>query len=90
MKISLSTASSLFFGTLLLPTKVAYAQCAPDALEFSDTMALKVEKVGSVPAIDTDAFMYNMQVMDNFDGDVIYFLDQNNGLIYSYIILFPL
>lgn len=84
MKISLSTASSLFFGTLLLPTKVAYAQCAPDALEFSDTMALKVEKVGSIPAVDTGAFSYNMQVMDNFDGDFIYFLDQNNGLIYSY------
>ncbi len=63
---------------------VQAAECSPDPLELSETMALKVEKVGSVPAIDTDAFSYNMDVMDNFDGPMIFFLDQKNGMIYSY------
>lgn len=87
MKFAIAAAATLFFsGNSFSGNNVAYAvgNCAPDALEFSETMALKVEKLGSVPARNTDAFSYNMAAMDNFDGNVIYFLDQNNGLIFSY------
>lgn len=83
MKLSL-TALSIFFVNNV-STKVAQAfDCYPDPLEFSETMALKVEKVGSVPAINTAAFSYNMSPMDNFDGTTIFFIDQNNGIIYSF------
>lgn len=59
-------------------------ECAPDALEFHDNISMKIERVGSVPALATDPFSYNMAVMDNFEGDTIYFLDQQFGKIYSY------
>lgn len=85
MKFSLSVASTFLFSNLLISDNVVRAgECAPDPLEFSETMALKVEKVGSVPAIDTNPFTYNLAAMDNFDGNTIFFLDQNNGLIYCY------
>jgi len=77
MKLSVA-ATSLFF------LNYASGQCATDPLEWSETIAMKVEKVGSVPAQATGAFSYNMHVMDNFDGDTIYFLDQQFGLITSY------
>lgn len=62
------------------------AKCGPDALEFSETIAMKVERVGAVPARSTEMFDYNMAPMDNMaDGsNVIYFLDQKFGVIYSY------
>ena len=83
MKIStLSTALLLFNASKFV--QADGHSCAPEPLEFSETVGLKVERVGSVPVINTDPSTYNMAPMDNFDGDSIYFLDQNNGLIYSY------
>jgi hypothetical protein len=93
MKISLTCATSFFFFLNSASSKnklLAKAQdatrpiCSPVPLEFSETMSLKVEKVGSVPALSTDAFTYNMAPMDNFDGHTIYFLDQKFGMIYSF------
>lgn len=61
-------------------------ECAsgPTPLEYHPTRAFQVEKDQCVPAIDTAAFSYNMWVGDNFTGNTIYFLDQKNGIIYSY------
>jgi hypothetical protein len=59
------------------------AACSPDPLEFSDSIGIKVEKVGSVPTENTDAWTYNMMVADNFD-DKIFFLDQQMGRIFCY------
>jgi len=83
MKISTLATTLLFFNASKSVQADGHS-CAPDPLEFSETVGLKVEKVGSVPAINTAAFSYNMAPMDNFDGNSIYFLDQKNGLIYSY------
>lgn len=83
MKISTLATTLLSFNVSKF-VQVDGRSCAPKSLEFSETIGLKVEKVGSVPVINTGAFTYNMAPMDNFDGDSIYFLDQNNGLIYSY------
>ena len=59
------------------------AVCSPDPLEFSKTIGMKVEKVGSIPTNTTDAWSYNMAVADNFD-DKVFFLDQLMGKIYCY------
>ena len=86
MRPSLPTTAA-FLWMIFLPQGLIEAQdspCEPNSLSFSETMALSVEKVGSVPAINTGAWTYNMQPMDNFDGDLLFFLDQKNGFIYSY------
>eukprot|EP00548_Thalassiothrix_antarctica_P008021 CAMPEP_0194142260 /NCGR_PEP_ID=MMETSP0152-20130528/11575_1 /TAXON_ID=1049557 /ORGANISM="Thalassiothrix antarctica, Strain L6-D1" /LENGTH=523 /DNA_ID=CAMNT_0038841171 /DNA_START=287 /DNA_END=1858 /DNA_ORIENTATION=- len=60
------------------------ANCEQSVLPFSDKYGIKLEKVGAVPAINTAPFSYNMNVYDNFNGDFIFFVDQNNGIIYSH------
>mmetsp|Transcript_10898 Transcript_10898/g.16763 ORF Transcript_10898/g.16763 Transcript_10898/m.16763 type:complete len:514 (-) Transcript_10898:225-1766(-) len=62
----------------------AKAACAPDPLEFSETIGMQVEKVGSVPAANTDEWTYNMNAADSFDEYPIYFIDQKEGLVFSY------
>jgi len=47
-------------------------------------MALNVEKVGSIPTSNPFPGSYNMQPIDNINGDCLFFLDQKLGLIYSY------
>mmetsp|Transcript_8166 Transcript_8166/g.11774 ORF Transcript_8166/g.11774 Transcript_8166/m.11774 type:complete len:529 (-) Transcript_8166:434-2020(-) len=85
MKFSIPALATFFFCQLATKVIPAVADvCAPDALEFSETIAVAVEKIGAVPAINTDAFTYNMAVMDNFTGETIFFLDQKNGVIYSF------
>jgi len=58
--------------------------CAPDALEYHESIGMTVEKVGQIPTVINAPFSYNMQPMDNFVGDTIYFLEQQFGKIYSY------
>jgi len=80
MKIFTLATTLLFFNE----SKFVQARCAPEPMEYSETIGLKIEKVSQVTAINTDAFTYNMAPMDNFDGNSIYFMDQKNGRIYSY------
>jgi len=66
-----------------ITTSVVDASCAPDVIEFSETIGMKVEKVGSIPTSTPGPYSYNMMVYDNFD-DKLYFCDQKLGKIYSY------
>uniref|UniRef100_A0A7S3QGA5 Phytase-like domain-containing protein n=1 Tax=Chaetoceros debilis TaxID=122233 RepID=A0A7S3QGA5_9STRA len=90
MKFSLTAYSTLLLLSSPNSCNLAKAQdstrpiCSPDPLEYSEAISLKVEKVGSIPTQTTNAWYYNMQSMDNFDGDTIYFLDQKFGMIYSF------
>jgi len=59
-------------------------RCGPKALDYDERFGVKVKKVGSVPVISAAPWSYNMQPMDNFSGDSIYFLDQLFGKVYSY------
>jgi hypothetical protein len=85
MKLSLAAlTSTLLVSSTFFVNVVKADTCQPEPPVFSETVAMMVEKVGSVPTQTNVAFAYNMAVMDNFDGDVIYFLDQQNAKIYSY------
>lgn len=42
-------------------------RCGPEALEYLDSVAVKVKRVGSVPVMTTGPWSYNMQPMDNFE-----------------------
>lgn len=66
------------------PSASPSERCGPEALNYHKAIRVKVEKVGSVPVVNTASFSYNMQPMDNFSGDSIYFLDQLFGKVYSY------
>uniref|UniRef100_A0A7S2RK10 Glucose/Sorbosone dehydrogenase domain-containing protein n=1 Tax=Eucampia antarctica TaxID=49252 RepID=A0A7S2RK10_9STRA len=82
MKITIATLLTFFLNHVT--TLVRAEECKPLPLEFSNTMGLMIEKIGSVTAINTDAFSYNMAVFDNFDGSMTFFLDQKNGVIYCF------
>lgn len=85
MKLSLAALiSTLLVSSSSFVNVVKADTCKTEPPVFSDTIAMKVEKVGSVPTQTNLDFAYNMAVMDNFDGDVMYFLDQQNAKIYSY------
>jgi len=87
MKFSLTTLTSALYASSSILSFLDFVQagdCSPEPLEFHDSIAMKVEKVGSVVTQSTDAFSYNMQLMDNFDGDVLYIVEQQFGKIYSY------
>jgi len=60
------------------------ASCAPDALDYHETIAMKIEEAGSIPVAvnDTYPFSYNMMVADDF-VDTTFFFDQKNGIIYD-------
>ena len=77
---------SFALSLLLTSTSSISAQnCSgPVPVDYNTEKGFLVEKIGSVPAINTDAFTYNMGVMDNIDGDILFFLDQKEGKIYSY------
>lgn len=86
MKICHHAITALLLASNLFSSIVHVAEgqgCSPDALEFSETIGMKVEKVGSIPTETTDAWTYNMGVADNFDSK-LYFLDQSLGRIYCY------
>ena len=72
----------------LLLTSAAYVSAqtcsGPDPLSYNTEKAFRVEKIGSVPANNTDAFTYNMYAVDNVKSDMMFFLDQKEGKIYSY------
>uniref|UniRef100_A0A7S3V8E9 Reelin domain-containing protein n=1 Tax=Chaetoceros debilis TaxID=122233 RepID=A0A7S3V8E9_9STRA len=48
------------------PSASPSERCGPEALDYHKKIGVKVEKVGFVPAINTEKFSYNMQPMDNF------------------------
>lgn len=48
------------------PSTSPSERCGPEALNYHKAIGVKVEKVGSVPVVDTAAWSYNMQPMDNF------------------------
>lgn len=83
MKIPATAIALITLQNALLQSP-AEAAGAPDPLEFSETIGMQVEKVGSVPAINTAAFSYNMYPADTFDEYPMYFIDQKEGLVYSY------
>lgn len=64
----------------------AKADCDTESIAppWSEECGLKVEKVGSVPAVNTAGFSYNMAPFDNFRGNTIFFVDQKEGIIYSH------
>ena len=77
--------STIALALLLGSTSSSAQSCSGAApLTYNTKKAFRVEKVGSVPAANTDAWTYNMYAADNFDGDTMYFLDQKEGLIFSY------
>uniref|UniRef100_A0A7S2KIV3 Uncharacterized protein n=1 Tax=Leptocylindrus danicus TaxID=163516 RepID=A0A7S2KIV3_9STRA len=83
MKIPFAAVALVALQNVFLQNS-AEAACAPDPLEFSETIGMQVEKVGSVPAKNTDAWTYNMGTADSFDEYPIYFIDQKEGLVFSY------
>jgi len=86
MKIIQQAITALLVSSNLLISNHGLVQgvaCSPEPLEFSETVGIRVEKVGSIPTTTTGAWSYNMMVADNFD-DKVFFLDQLMGKIYSY------
>ena len=83
MKIPFAAVALVALQNVFLQNS-AEAACAPDSLEFSGTVGMKVEKVGSVPAKNTGHWTFNMNVADSFDEYPIYFIDQKEGLVFSY------
>mmetsp|Transcript_2751 Transcript_2751/g.4151 ORF Transcript_2751/g.4151 Transcript_2751/m.4151 type:complete len:512 (+) Transcript_2751:73-1608(+) len=85
MRFSLSTIACPLFllAASVFPAASAENTCSPDPLEFSTSIGMKVEKVGAVPTNNTGAWSYNMMPADNFD-DALFFMDQSEGMIYSY------
>lgn len=59
-------------------------ECAPDPLEYHESIGITVEKVAQIPTEITAPYSYNMMPMDNFVGDTMYFLEQQFGKIYAY------
>jgi len=82
MKYSI-TAITLFLVHSLSGFASA-SDCAPDALEYHESIGMTVEKVGQIPTVISFPYSYNMMPMDNFVGDTMYFLEQQFGKIYSY------
>lgn len=73
--------------TLLLSSAAltnAQTCSGPDPLEYHAEKGFRVEKVGSVPITTDAAFSYNMYPADNFDGNIMYFLNQKEGIIFAY------
>mmetsp|Transcript_37209 Transcript_37209/g.86801 ORF Transcript_37209/g.86801 Transcript_37209/m.86801 type:complete len:503 (-) Transcript_37209:270-1778(-) len=66
-----------------MSTVQANEECRIEPLEYSDTIAMEVRKIGSIPTTRQAPFSYNMMPADNFD-DALYFMDQLEGKIYSY------
>jgi len=63
----------------------AAQECSPDPLEYSEEIGMIVEKVGSVPQENTDAFSYNLAVADTHQNTGrLFFMNQMLGKIYSY------
>jgi len=82
MKYSITAITLLLTNTL---SGFASAnECAPDPLEYHESIGITVEKVGQIPTVITAPYSYNMAAMDNFVGDTMYFLEQQFGKIYSY------
>jgi len=80
--VKLSVALTLFLAST---ASISAQSCTgPAPIDYNTERAFVVEKVGSVPAINTDPFTYNMYAADNFDGNIMYFLDQKEGKIYCY------
>mmetsp|Transcript_10740 Transcript_10740/g.21356 ORF Transcript_10740/g.21356 Transcript_10740/m.21356 type:complete len:531 (-) Transcript_10740:173-1765(-) len=70
---------------LLSTIRATAAQCSPDPLEYIEEIGMKVEKVGSIPNPNTDAFSYNLAVSDTHQkSGKLFFLNQMLGQIYSY------
>lgn len=84
MKIPLAAVALGALQNVFLQNSAEAAACAPDPLEFSPTIGMRVEKVGSVPAKNKDPWTFNMNVADSFDEYPIYFIDQKEGLVFSY------
>uniref|UniRef100_A0A7R9WAD7 Uncharacterized protein n=1 Tax=Pseudictyota dubia TaxID=2749911 RepID=A0A7R9WAD7_9STRA len=78
-------ALGLLSPFLVLPSVSAQICSAPfpTMLEEDDNIAIQAVLEGSIPTKTTDAFRYNMDVMENFP-DRLYFLDQLYGIIYEY------
>ena len=51
-------------------------ECAPDPLEYHESIGITVEKVAQISTKVTAPYSYNMMPMDNFVGDTMYFLEQ--------------
>ena len=49
----------------------------------ADSLGVKVTPMGAVPTDTTDAGSYNMAVAENFK-DMLIFIDQKKGILYSY------